>query len=397
MKGKPSSGAEVIRFNRVLLEEIFGDSLRGLDDLRLEAIYNDLEERPPRAALCLSGGGIRSATFGLGILQGLAKKEVLQEFDYLSTVSGGGYIGSWLGAWLHHQGNNDRKVFEDLKSRTHTSAISREPKEIEHLRAYSNYLAPKRGFMSLDFWVLVGTYLRNLLLNWLVFIPVLLAFCAIPRLCVFLPKASPTLPVMSWLFWSGLALATGAIAYASTRHPEAIRGLRATHRVRQQIALDFIRSRSQGDFLRWCLSPLCLSALLLTSFWYYYYTSGMKFESVLIFASDDREPRCLNYILLGVLVHTLAWVYGHTSLFLRTRALVKTGWPVVEVCTGALGGILVWLIAKVAFDQVMTRAGLENFPLWYTCLAVPSFLMVILISGTVFVGLSSRWTTDEDR
>src|SRR4051812_28366720 len=51
------------------------------------------------AALCLSGGGIRSATFALGVLQGLARFNLLGQFHYLSTVSGGGYIGSWLSAW----------------------------------------------------------------------------------------------------------------------------------------------------------------------------------------------------------------------------------------------------------------------------------------------------------
>ena len=45
-------------------------------------------------ALCLSGGGIRSASFGLGILQALAQAGLLTRFHYLSTVFGGGYIGS---------------------------------------------------------------------------------------------------------------------------------------------------------------------------------------------------------------------------------------------------------------------------------------------------------------
>jgi predicted acylesterase/phospholipase RssA len=52
----------------------------------------------PLGALCLSGGGIRSATFALGAIQGLAERGLLSRFDYLSTVSGGGYIGSWLTA-----------------------------------------------------------------------------------------------------------------------------------------------------------------------------------------------------------------------------------------------------------------------------------------------------------
>ena len=51
--------------------------------------------------LAFSGGGIRSATFNLGVLQALSELKLLKEFDYLSTVSGGGYIGSWLSAWIY--------------------------------------------------------------------------------------------------------------------------------------------------------------------------------------------------------------------------------------------------------------------------------------------------------
>jgi hypothetical protein len=44
--------------------------------------------------LALSGGGVRSASFCLGVMQALNAAAVLQKIDYLSTVSGGGYIGS---------------------------------------------------------------------------------------------------------------------------------------------------------------------------------------------------------------------------------------------------------------------------------------------------------------
>ena len=50
--------------------------------------------------LALSGGGIRSATSSLGVLQGLAQLGILEFVDYLSTVSGGGYIGSCLSSLL---------------------------------------------------------------------------------------------------------------------------------------------------------------------------------------------------------------------------------------------------------------------------------------------------------
>jgi predicted acylesterase/phospholipase RssA len=57
--------------------------------------------------VALSGGGIRSATFALGVLQALARHDLLARFDYLSTVSGGGYIGTSL-TWLTSKGVTDR-------------------------------------------------------------------------------------------------------------------------------------------------------------------------------------------------------------------------------------------------------------------------------------------------
>lgn len=50
--------------------------------------------------LALSGGGIRSATTNLGLLQALADLRILPFVDYLSTVSGGGYIGSAFSSLL---------------------------------------------------------------------------------------------------------------------------------------------------------------------------------------------------------------------------------------------------------------------------------------------------------
>ncbi len=55
------------------------------------------DERGPCAGLALSGGGIRSATFSLGVMQAFARHRLLRRFDFLSTVSGGGYAGGFLG------------------------------------------------------------------------------------------------------------------------------------------------------------------------------------------------------------------------------------------------------------------------------------------------------------
>src|SRR5213075_2420553 len=57
--------------------------------------------RSRRVGVALSGGGIRSATLSLGFFQGLARHRLVQFVDYLSTVSGGGYFGGFLGHLLH--------------------------------------------------------------------------------------------------------------------------------------------------------------------------------------------------------------------------------------------------------------------------------------------------------
>ena len=85
-------------------------------DERVAAIYRQIHNLPnKRTALCLSGGGIRSATFALGVLQALARLSLLKQFDYLSTVSGGGYIGSWLTAWIHRHPDGVAGVTEELR------------------------------------------------------------------------------------------------------------------------------------------------------------------------------------------------------------------------------------------------------------------------------------------
>jgi hypothetical protein len=77
----------------------------------------------------------------LGILQGLARCGLLEKFHYLSTVSGGGYIGSWLSAWIKNDPKGIRGVVDELKSRT-DSTLNPEPQPIRHLREFSNYLTP---------------------------------------------------------------------------------------------------------------------------------------------------------------------------------------------------------------------------------------------------------------
>ena len=151
------------------------------------ALHRRIHERGP-SALCLSGGGIRSATFALGVLQGLANVGVLGKLDYLSTVSGGGYIGGWFTAWLRREGAAGRaEVLETLDPgralhQAHCGNESDDVSPVERVRRTCRYLAPRGGIVSADVWTLVTTMARNLVLNWLVILPLLAAALMIPRL-----------------------------------------------------------------------------------------------------------------------------------------------------------------------------------------------------------------------
>ena len=55
------------------------------------------------AGLAFSGGGVRSTAINLGIAQVLHRGGLFPHFDYLSTVSGGGYIGSGISARMRYR------------------------------------------------------------------------------------------------------------------------------------------------------------------------------------------------------------------------------------------------------------------------------------------------------
>nr|WP_255376958.1 patatin-like phospholipase family protein [Planctomyces sp. SH-PL62] len=81
--------------------------------------YEGLGRRNPRSGpefvedavgLALSGGGIRSAMFNLGVLQAFHASKLLPLVDYLATVSGGGYIGAYVSAKVVRPGGDPSKT-----------------------------------------------------------------------------------------------------------------------------------------------------------------------------------------------------------------------------------------------------------------------------------------------
>jgi hypothetical protein len=171
---------------------------------------------PARAmsGLAFSGGGIRSASFNLGVIQALSEQKLLREFDYLSCVSGGGYIGGWLSAFIHRKCNGR---VEDAEALLKTGGD--EHPSIRYLRSYSNYLTPRARVFSADTLTAVATYLRNLYLNLTLLLLALTSVLLAPRLLVWTVRELSGwhngAPVQTWPLWlGGIACAAVAMGFA---------------------------------------------------------------------------------------------------------------------------------------------------------------------------------------
>ncbi len=164
-----SSVARYTNFDEVKIEEY--PYIHALRKKRSEPKNENNDEPENLVGIAFSGGGIRSATFGLGVLEALKEKDLLQKIDYLSTVSGGGYVGSWLSANCHRQGNSwIRKDDTEWKE------------SINHLRRNSNYLSPNLSLLSADTWSMGTIWLRNTLLLQLMIVMGIASLLLLPRI-----------------------------------------------------------------------------------------------------------------------------------------------------------------------------------------------------------------------
>lgn len=168
--------------------------------------------------LAFSGGGIRSATFNLGFLQAMARGRLLHKYDYLSTVSGGGYIGGWLTAVTQRflKAQPDKK-FDDVEAslipEEYKPDLRRERSFLHWLRMYSNYLTPNTGLVSGDTWAMVGTWMRNAFLNLAVLALFFLGvFACLQGLLLLLAKSSGH--ALTLLICGGILLFVAAVSVA---------------------------------------------------------------------------------------------------------------------------------------------------------------------------------------
>lgn len=239
-----------------------------------------------RSALCLSGGGIRSASFGLGVLQALARRDLLFRFHYLSTVSGGGYIGGWLSAWRRRE--SDTEVQKQLVS--NVPDLYDEHPELAELRANSNYLTPKLGVMSADTWTLAALYIRNLLLNWLIFLPAIVGILLLPLLAY---------TVLAWAGrWGHVAhywLAGIALVLLLVAMTVSVSGRFARSRLRV----------TQSQFLWLILLPTYAGAALLTLS--VVSKQIIKYEGLVVGIGP------LSGAVIGAILYAVAWLIAFAT------------------------------------------------------------------------------------
>lgn len=186
---------------------------RGNPSANLDAPVHDA------VGLAISGGGIRAATFALGIVQVLARRGILQKVDVMSTVSGGGYLGSFITSVLS---GNDAKVGLGPDQQPFAAENHVESPLIRHLRNHSKYLS-EGGFRTLAMMIFSAAY--GIAMSLLLVAPVLLVLADLTVFGLGIEsgscegvKRAPAVPLfLSSLIW-GL-LGTAIFGLSVLRNP----------------------------------------------------------------------------------------------------------------------------------------------------------------------------------
>lgn len=372
------------------------------DPRHLFAAIHRLPPGDERAALCLSGGGIRSATFSLGVLQGLAQLGQLRRFHYLSTVSGGGYIGSWLTAWFQREQQRlpPGATAEDARESVISTLAAvgagqpAEPPPLQRLRAYSSYLSPVRG-LSADFLTLLAIYLRNLALNWMVLLPVLVALLLVPRLHLAVLQSAPpdgwmlAVVAVAAVLCVGLTIAFMASDLPAPAPPGGAPGAPA------------LRKPPASEFTLGATVPLVLAAVLMAWLGAWLSVSSPASDAWRGWWQDPANHGVTLAWAVGIgsAVHMLGGLFGGHVLRPWRNAVAgrrQATLPVMlaVLLSGAVGGALLWCLLSLAIRH---GAALQAGMGWYATLALPCLLMVFWAGLTALIALSRRFGSEEDR
>ncbi|GJE09967.1 MULTISPECIES: hypothetical protein [Methylobacterium] len=327
------------------------------------------------SALCLSGGGIRSATFCLGAVQALAARRMLGEFHYLSTVSGGGFAGGWLQTFIRECGGL-------AEAERRLAGSGREV--FAKLRRYTNYLTPEVGLLSRDTWAGIVLYVRNTFLNWLIIFPLLLFIpLALLTYRTALEAASRS------TLWLPLILGSAALLVATFN---ACRMLPSHRPLRGGVTA----YASPAFIAGWILAPTCLWALALP------FTLRALFEHGLPVPNESLYILGIAYFVVQAAGYLcgMGWqkLKGHPGQWLYERnmgpwiaaSLVST--TLVMVCAGSSIG---WLVGG---DVTAFKPGEAQVSQTLTVLAPPILILIHLFQSVVFIGFRrSAERADLDR
>jgi succinate dehydrogenase hydrophobic anchor subunit len=333
-----------------------------------------------RSAICLSGGGVRSATFSLGVIQALAKQGWLEQFHYMSSVSGGGYVASWLSSWVARSEGETADVLSKIVGNHghHQRDAPAEPAQVRALRKYSNYLSPVHG-LSMDLITLVATFFRNLALHWTVLLPMLAIFIILPRLN--LAVTGSMLNTVDWSLggWvrSGFVILIGVIGISG--FVNILRNLPGYSKT----------DESKTPFLPFCYSPIFIAAIVLS--W--------MIPTLCRIIPKPVELKLSLFVLGGaVLLCTcklLAVLFQGKALGTAKRF---SGIIPLSIA-GALSGLLLLGVIKLLLRIAMFKGEFRfdiDVALVYTVFCVPVLLAALWICMTLYVGLSHPNNTYED-
>ena len=344
-----------------------------------------------RSGLCFSGGGIRSATFGLGVLQGLAgraangdtRPKLLGEFDFLSTVSGGGYLGAWFSGWATRKARPSQVSFRDRAddecdgpaqvmrelAKNPDVGFDPEPVTVRHLRGFSNYITPRLG-LSADTGAIAATVMRNMFLNWLVLVPILAAVLLVPVGAQRMLEARLGDTPQAIFLYAGFLFGILATGYVGFDLPSAGNA-----------------RRGGGSYLLFGLLPLLLSACLLNTYW------GWR-----TMTSPGAALPVQRFAWFGAAMHGGGMLAGLLVAMIRfRRPAPKTGIyaTLAAAFTGAVAGSIAFVATRLVGPVDVNH--LAEDTVRYTCIAFPLAMAIFLVAGALLVGLTSYITEDKDR
>ncbi|WP_339735661.1 patatin-like phospholipase family protein [uncultured Gimesia sp.] len=181
---------------------------------RRNAAQLENQELSPPVGLALSGGGIRSATFALGVLQKFAKHNSLRLVDYMTTVSGGGYIGSCISSLMSSPQPDtpsdvddtsiDQSAFSNFNLSDNFPLVRAD--QMHHLRKHGNFLILREGVFRKDVLRAVGLFLVGIISTFFLLALPLLTIVGLSIAYISwvgeIPLTTKKLTCIPWSSWS---------------------------------------------------------------------------------------------------------------------------------------------------------------------------------------------------